>query len=69
VSDRDVSAAYRWANGMVMVFGVGGEQLSELQGPYSDDLHGRIQRRSTPRTTWVGFGEDGPAIWPPGWPS
>lgn len=62
--DRDVSSAYRWANDMVMVFGLDGEQIPELQGAYSDDLHGRIQQRSTSRTTWVGFGEDGPAIWP-----
>lgn len=60
----DVRSTYRWANGMVMTFGWDGEQIPELQGPYSDELAAAIRRRSCSVTEWVGFGEDGPARWP-----
>jgi hypothetical protein len=31
-----VKRVIRWQNGMVMVFGTDGEQISELQGRYSE---------------------------------
>ncbi len=59
-----VSSAYLWANGMVMVFGEDGEQIPELQGKATPERVRAIQRRSTRDTEWIGFGEDGPAVWP-----
>jgi hypothetical protein len=41
-----------------------GEQVPELQGPVSKERVQRIQRRSGRSTMWVGFGENGPAVWP-----
>lgn len=60
----DVRSTYRWANGNVMTFGEDGEQICELQGPYSRELEVRIRRRSSAQTEWIGWGEDGPAVWP-----
>lgn len=60
----DVSSAYLWANGMLMVFGEDGEQIPELQGKATPEKVRAIQRRATRTTEWVGFGEDGPAVWP-----
>lgn len=62
--DRTVATVYLWANGNVMTFGEDGEQIPELQGPVSKELHDAIRARSTPATLWVGWGEDGPAEWP-----
>jgi hypothetical protein len=59
-----VGSAYLWANGSLMIFDEDGEQIPELQGQVSPEKVRDIQRRSTRRTEWVGFGEDGPPIWP-----
>lgn len=58
-----VASVYLWANGMVMVFDEGGEQMAELQGPADAERVRAIQRRSTATTAWHGFGEDGPCVW------
>lgn len=58
-----VTSTYRWANGMVMCFGDDGEQITELQGPFTPELAVAIRARSTPQTEWIGWGEDGPAVW------
>jgi hypothetical protein len=60
----EVSTVYLWQNGLTMVFDEDGQQIPELQDKVSPELVRRIQRASTPRTKWVGFGEDGPAVWP-----
>lgn len=59
-----VSSAYRWKNGMVMVFDTTGRQVPQLQGEYCVDLHRRIRQHSSHQTKWFGFGEDGPVEWP-----
>lgn len=62
--DRDVSSSYLWANGMVMTFDLDGEQIPELQGRRTPELAEAIRARSTAETEWIGWGEDGPAVWP-----
>lgn len=62
--DESVSTVYLWENGNLMVFGEDGQQIPELQGPVSQERVRAIQRRSTVRTKWIGFGEDGRAVWP-----
>jgi hypothetical protein len=47
-----------------MVFDLDGEQIPSLQGPVSQEKVRAIQRASTAKTEWIGFGEDGPAVWP-----
>lgn len=59
-----VSSVWLWRNGMVMVFGDDGEQISELQGEVNAGRLEEIRRSSTPATGWFGFGEDGPLSWP-----
>lgn len=59
-----VAAAYLWENGMVMVFDEDGHQVPELQDEVSPELVKRIRQASTADTKWVGFGEDGRAVWP-----
>jgi hypothetical protein len=56
--------AYRWTNGTVMVFGFDGQQIPELQGEATQERLEAIRQRSTPKTQWNGFGEDGPWEWP-----
>lgn len=63
-SGGTVSSTYRWENGNVMTFGQDGEQIPELQGPFSRELWAKIRARSTPRTEWIGWDEDGAAVWP-----
>lgn len=59
-----VAKTYRWQNGMAMVFDEDGEQIPELQGRATPELAEAIRKRSAPATVWVGWGEDGPAVWP-----
>lgn len=61
-----VGATYRWENGMVTTFNEHGEQIPELQGVASPILVEAIKACSTPETKWIGWGEDGPAVWPGG---
>lgn len=58
-----VRISYRWANGMVMTFGHDGEQIPDLQGPWSDELEQAIRARA-PHAELVGFPPDEPAVWP-----
>ena len=59
-----VSTTYLWENGNVMTFDQDGKQIPELQGPVSPELVVKIQKRSTRETKWIGYGEDGKAVWP-----
>lgn len=59
-----VSTAYLWENGNVMVFDEDGKQIPELQGQVTAERVRAIQRASTAQTEWIGFGEDGRAVWP-----
>ena len=59
-----VKSTWLWQNGMVMTFGTDGEQIPELQGERTPELARAIRARSTPWTEWIGWGEDGPAVWP-----
>lgn len=58
---KKVGGAYKFANGMIMVFDTMGAQISELQGKYSKELYSRIKNRSTKNTIFKGFDE--PLIW------
>ena len=60
----EVVTGYLWSNGVVMVFGLDGEQIASLQGQATQERLEAIRARSTPRTQWRGFGEDGPLVWP-----
>lgn len=59
-----VSRTYRWQNGLAMTFDQHGEQIPDLQGPATDELATAIRLRSTSATEWVGWGDDGPAVFP-----
>lgn len=61
----DVKVAYRWENGLTMVFGWDGEQIPELQAPYTPELHAAIRDRASEATRWEGFGPEGPVEWLP----
>lgn len=52
VAGRDVRSVYRWANGMVMVFGDDGEQIPELQGEATLNRLAAIRDRSRLDTDW-----------------
>lgn len=64
MTSEAVAKTYLWQNGMAMVFGEDGEQIPELQGRATAELAEAIRKRSTPATEWIGWGEDGPAVWP-----
>jgi len=52
---KDVVAAFRFPNNMVAVTDRNGEQIPELQGPYTIELHRLIQARATPQCEWNGY--------------
>lgn len=58
-----VSAVYLWENSMVMVFDEAGQQVSELEGVFSDALMRKILLRSNANTGWYGFGPSGPEVY------
>lgn len=55
IMEDKVMATYLFPNGMVATFGWNGEQIPELQEPYSVDLHKKITLRSDEKTQWNGF--------------
>lgn len=62
--DTLVRTAYLWQNGMTMVFDEHGEQIPALQDQVSPQLVAEIRARADAATEWIGFGEDGRAVWP-----
>lgn len=50
-----VMATFKYHNGMVATCGYDGQQIPELQGKYSIELHARIKEHSDERTQWYGF--------------
>ena len=46
---------YKFPNGMVAVCGKDDQQIPELQGRYTKELHQKIIDNSTPETIWKGF--------------
>ena len=50
-----VMATYRFPNGNVATFGYDDQQISELQGLYTKELHNKISLRSDEKTSWNGF--------------
>lgn len=54
-----VGSVYLWQNGMVMTFGEDGHQMPDLQGRNTPELLEKISLRSSPTTSWIGFGPDG----------
>ena len=58
-----VRTAYRFDNGRVFVFDEHGEQIFELQGPYSEERRRAIVARSDEKTEYYGFPPDAPCSW------
>ena len=50
-----VMATYTFPNGMVVTFGYNDQQIPELQGVYTQELHDKIKQHSDERTSWNGF--------------
>lgn len=50
-----VLATYKFSNGMVATVGYDDQQIPELQGKYTKELHEQIKDRSDHRTKWNGF--------------
>ena len=50
-----VTDVYKFPNGEVAVFGCDGQQIPELQGTYSKELHEKIKQHSDDKTNWHGF--------------
>lgn len=59
---KDVGAVFLFDNGMVATCNIEGEQIPELQGSYSIELHKKIFLRATTNCEWKGF-----EIIPVGW--
>ncbi len=53
---RDIKSVYLFPNGNVASFNIAGEQVPELQGSYSIDLHKKIKLRSVDNCSFSGFG-------------
>jgi hypothetical protein len=58
-----VSSVFRFANGMILVCDLDGEQILELNGPVTRQRLESIRLASNPDTKWYGFDEDGPIPW------
>jgi hypothetical protein len=52
-----VKSTYLFDNQMVMTFGFDGQQIPDLQGPYTKELEEKIRANSGMMTEWSGFGE------------
>lgn len=64
MTERTVKVGYRWSNNMVMVFDHDGEQIPELQGPYTEALAAAVEARSLPgRTQLFGWPPEQPLEW------
>jgi hypothetical protein len=50
-----VANVYKFSNGMIMTFDGDGNQMPDLQGEYSKELHKEIVDASTNETKWSGF--------------
>lgn len=50
-----VMATYRFPNGNVATFGYDSQQIPELQGVYTTELHNKIKQHSDDKTSWNGF--------------
>lgn len=50
-----VMATFKFTTGIVATCGYDGEQIPELQGMYSKELHEKIKKRSDENTRWNGF--------------
>ena len=53
--NKRIKSATLFPNGMIMVFGTDGEQIPELQGAYSLDLHKRILLEAIDNAVIRGF--------------
>ena len=52
-----VRSVYLFDNNMVMTFGFDGQQIPDLQGPYTKELEEKIRENSGMMTEWFGFNE------------
>lgn len=50
-----VKSTFLFDNGMIITFDKYENQIPELQGEYSEELHKKITERSEPTTVWTGF--------------
>lgn len=50
-----VMVTYKFPNGMVCTCDMQGDQVPELQGKYSPELHKKIKYYSNEKTEWNGF--------------
>jgi hypothetical protein len=59
-----IKSTHLFQNGMVMTFGEDGEQIPDLQGPYSSILHKKLIELSDENTEWWGW-NGRPMVWNP----
>ena len=52
-----VRSVYLFDNKMIMTFGFDGQQIPDLQGPYTKELEEKIRENSGMMTEWFGFNE------------
>lgn len=50
-----VKAAYLFPNKMVATFGYDNQQIEDLQGEYTKELHAKIELSADAKTEWYGF--------------
>lgn len=50
-----VKEVFLWSDNMVMTFGYDSQQIPDLQGEYSKELHKKIVDYSDDKTKWSGF--------------
>lgn len=62
-TERNPAHVYRFANGLVMVFGIDGQQMPRLQGRWSEKRD-EIMRRASPSTKFFGCDYPTGKTWP-----
>lgn len=55
VKEKKIQATYLFPNDMVFTYDLEDEQIPQLQGKYSKELHQKLIEQASPNTRWYGF--------------